>query len=204
MCSACNEIKEHKSWKAYTCNECLAVGLKYCPKCGQTKDITEFHKNGSTLRSFCKECENKRSILNKESTGYYSRPEVRAKRNEDSRLHKQAKYKFDEEYRVAELIRCHNRRALVSETTLTPLEWLSIVEQFNHYCAYCGTRHNLTMDHIVPISKGGKTTADNIVPACSSCNSSKQAEDVVEWYTKQVFYNKDRLDSIIKFVTARR
>lgn len=28
MCRACNEIKEHKSWKAYTCNECLAVGLK--------------------------------------------------------------------------------------------------------------------------------------------------------------------------------
>lgn len=60
------------------------------------------------------------------------------------------------------------------------------------------------MDHIVPISKGGKTTTDNIIPACSSCNSSKQAEDVVEWYTKQVFYNKDRLESIIKFVAARR
>lgn len=203
-CCACNEIKEHKSWKAYTCNECLAAGIKYCPKCGQTKAITEFHKNGSTLRSFCKKCEIKRSILSKESTGYYRRPEVRAKRNEDSRLCKQAKYRFDEEYRVAELIRCHNRRKLVTETTLTPLEWLSIVEQFNHSCAYCGTKHNLTMDHIVPISKGGKTTPNNVIPACSSCNSSKQAEDVVEWYTKQVFYNKDRLESIIKFVTSRR
>lgn len=203
-CCVCNEIKEHKSWKAYTCNECLAAGLKYCPKCGQTKAITEFHKNGSTLRSFCKECEIKRSKLNKESTGYYRRPEVRAKRNEDSRLCKQAKYRFDEEYRIAELIRCHNRRKLVTETTLTPLEWLSIVEQFNHSCAYCGTKHNLTMDHIVPISKGGKTTANNIIPACSSCNSSKQTKDVVEWYTKQVFYNKDRLESIIKFVTSRR
>ena len=51
---------------------------------------------------------------------------------------------------------------------------------------------------------GGKTTVDNVIPACSRCNSSKQAYDVVEWYTKQLFYSKDRLDSIIKFVTARR
>lgn len=64
--------------------------------------------------------------------------------------------------------------------------------------------HNLTMDHVVPISKGGKTTIDNVIPACSSCNSSKQARDIIEWYTSQPFYSKNRLDNIIKFVTTRR
>jgi|LSQX01.2.fsa_nt_gb 5-methylcytosine-specific restriction endonuclease McrA len=202
MCRACNEIKEHKSWKAFTCNECLAAGLKYCPKCDQTKAITEFYKNGNTLRSLCKECEIKRSKLSKESTGYYRRPEVRAKRNEDSRLCRQAKYRFDEEYRVAELIRCHNRRKLVTETTLTPLEWLSIVEQFNHSCAYCGTKHNLTMDHVVPVARGGLTEYHNIVPACKSCNSSKKAKDVIDWYTAQPFYDRARLENILKFMRA--
>ena len=203
-CCVCNEIKEHKSWKAYTCNECLAAGLKYCPKCGQVKAITEFHKNGSTLRSFCKKCEIERSRLSKESTGYYRRPEVKARRNEASRRYKRAKYRFDEEYRVAELIRCHNRRKLVMETTLTPLEWLSIVEQFNYSCAYCGSKHNLTMDHVVPVARGGLTEYYNIVPACKSCNSSKNAKDVIEWYTAQPFYDRARLENILKFTRMRQ
>ena len=204
VCHVCDEMKEHKSWKAYTCNDCLDNGTKFCPACGRIMFINDFHKNGNTLRSFCKTCENKRSMSNKEATGYYKRPDVKAKRNEDSRLCKQAKYKFDEEYRAAEIIRCHKRRELTTEASMAPLEWLSIVEQFSSACAYCGSEHNLTMDHIVPVSKGGRTTPDNVIPACSSCNSSKQAQDIVEWYTKQPFYSKSRLDSIIKFVTARR
>jgi 5-methylcytosine-specific restriction endonuclease McrA len=204
ICNVCNTYKEHRSWKAYTCNECLDNGMKYCPACARVMSISDFHKNGTTLRSFCKSCENRRSIVSKESTGYYARPEVKAKRNEDSRLCKQAKYKFDAEYRAAEIIRCHERRELVTELSVSPLQWLEIVAQFNGVCAYCGSPHNLTMDHVVPISKGGKTTIDNVIPACSSCNSSKQARDIIEWYTSQPFYSKNRLDNIIKFVTTRR
>jgi 5-methylcytosine-specific restriction endonuclease McrA len=43
-------------------------------------------------------------------------------------------------------------------------------------CQYCNTpytKHNLTLDHVVPISKGGKTSWTNIVAACGPCNSRK-------------------------------
>lgn len=42
-------------------------------------------------------------------------------------------------------------------------------------CQYCGTqdRENLTFDHLIPRSRGGKTTWDNIVTACSPCNLRK-------------------------------
>ena len=40
-------------------------------------------------------------------------------------------------------------------------------------CQYCGTRHDLTFDHVVPRSKGGLTTWDNVVAACSPCNLRK-------------------------------
>jgi len=43
-------------------------------------------------------------------------------------------------------------------------------------CGYCGERHlksDLTMDHVQPISKGGKTTWENCVCACNPCNSRK-------------------------------
>ncbi|WP_152045035.1 HNH endonuclease [Aureimonas psammosilenae] len=40
-------------------------------------------------------------------------------------------------------------------------------------CQYCGSPHELTFDHVVPRSKGGLTTWDNVVAACSTCNLKK-------------------------------
>jgi 5-methylcytosine-specific restriction endonuclease McrA len=40
-------------------------------------------------------------------------------------------------------------------------------------CQYCGSRQNLTVDHVIPRSKGGGSTWDNIVAACAPCNRRK-------------------------------
>jgi 5-methylcytosine-specific restriction endonuclease McrA len=40
-------------------------------------------------------------------------------------------------------------------------------------CQYCGAREDLTFDHVVPRSKGGQTTWENVVAACSPCNLQK-------------------------------
>jgi len=50
-------------------------------------------------------------------------------------------------------------------------------------CYYCGKkfpRHELTMDHIVPIVRGGKSTKGNIVPCCKACNNAKKYLTPVE------------------------
>lgn len=52
------------------------------------------------------------------------------------------------------------------------------------FCYYChrevGRKH-LTMDHLVPISRGGKSTKGNIVPACKECNNKKKYLLPIEW-----------------------
>jgi 5-methylcytosine-specific restriction endonuclease McrA len=51
-------------------------------------------------------------------------------------------------------------------------------------CHYCGTRvppAELTLDHIVPLVRGGHSTRGNCVPACKPCNSAKQSLLPVEW-----------------------
>ena len=43
-------------------------------------------------------------------------------------------------------------------------------------CQYCGSRDDLTFDHLIPRSRGGRTTWDNVVTACSPCNLKKGGE----------------------------
>jgi len=40
-------------------------------------------------------------------------------------------------------------------------------------CQYCGSRDELTFDHVIPRAKGGQTTWENVVAACSPCNLKK-------------------------------
>jgi hypothetical protein len=48
-----------------------------------------------------------------------------------------------------------------------------ILKRDNHSCVYCGNKRDLTIDHLIPKSKGGKNTWDNLVTCCISCNSKK-------------------------------
>lgn len=57
--------------------------------------------------------------------------------------------------------------------TITPADWNAILDYFGYRCAYCLVGGPLQQDHIVPITKGGGTTIDNIVPACGRCNKKK-------------------------------
>lgn len=58
-------------------------------------------------------------------------------------------------------------------------------------CSYCGKEFKpseLTMDHIVPLIRGGKSTKNNTVPACKECNSKKKYLLPMEWeeYLKKI------------------
>lgn len=48
-------------------------------------------------------------------------------------------------------------------------------------CWYCGQYHVVTIDHVLPLSRGGTHGIDNLAPACASCNSSKGPKLLSEW-----------------------
>ena len=82
-------------------------------------------------------------------------------------------------------------------STLTNKEWENIKTIFNNKCAYCGKEKSLTQEHIIPVSKGGNYTKENIICACQSCNSSKGTKDFLTWYKKYKYYSSQREQLII-------
>jgi len=78
----------------------------------------------------------------------------------------------------------HTRRARLANTlrTLTTSQWEAVLTLFGKACAYCQRSDvPVTMDHVHPISKGGSHTEANVVPACRSCNASKNNKTLEEW-----------------------
>lgn len=49
----------------------------------------------------------------------------------------------------------------------------NVFKRDNNSCVYCGTNRDLTLDHVMPKSRGGKTQWENLVAACKRCNSKK-------------------------------
>lgn len=79
------------------------------------------------------------------------------------------------------------RRRLVARANndLTELEWHALRAAWGG-CAYCGaTDRPLQRDCVLPISRGGRYSADNVVPACASCNASKCNAEVVSWLRRK-------------------
>jgi 5-methylcytosine-specific restriction endonuclease McrA len=81
-----------------------------------------------------------------------------------------------------EIVRRRQLRLSSIEKTLTANEWHSICSFYGWGCAYCGdTERKITIDHVVPISRGGNHAADNVVPCCKPCNCAKGGRTPEEW-----------------------
>ena len=67
---------------------------------------------------------------------------------------------------------------------LTETEWAALMEAWGG-CAYCGAGGPLQKDCMLPISRGGRYTVSNVVPACGSCNASKCNTEVTTWLRRK-------------------
>ena len=71
------------------------------------------------------------------------------------------------------------------EHDLSTEQWLALQEAWGG-CAYCGATHRaLQRDCVLAISRGGRYTLNNIVPACGPCNASKCNDEVTGWLRRK-------------------
>jgi 5-methylcytosine-specific restriction endonuclease McrA len=77
-----------------------------------------------------------------------------------------------------------SRRALLrgnGVSVVTHRDIDRLVNRFDGKCAYCQDRPFEQLDHIIPVSRGGRHSIGNLLPACQPCNISKFASLQVEW-----------------------
>lgn len=119
---------------------------------------------------------NRAAILVKRSISYEANPEPLREKSREYRKANPA--------RMASLANALRARKANASGSHTAAEWNSVKEYFGLHCAYC-LRHEsecgkLCRDHVLPLARGGSDDIDNIVPACRSCNSSKNAKTLTQ------------------------
>jgi len=86
------------------------------------------------------------------------------------------------EQRKNSMRKSHHERRVKLASTPFPKEFKLASE-----CWICGSTEKLTIDHIVPVSRGGDNSIENLTTLCKSCNSSKGSRLYSEWFEWRAF-----------------
>jgi len=96
---------------------------------------------------------------------------------------------YNEQYRKQNLDkaaqRSNARRAKKLANGVFKIFNREIKKIYSSPCFYCGSKQEIHADHVIPISKGGRHTIGNLVPACRKCNQSKGSKLLIEWKSQQ-------------------
>ena len=175
--------------------------LKPCTKCKCTKPTSDFKKDkrrSDGLSSWCKRCNcvdtlmrqarnRQKPNINNRNYKKSAKGKLSAQRYKSGRSCREARQRYNNGLsgRAAQVRWRHNRatRGLAAgKATLTHTEWQSILTRQNNQCAICGKRMNKDIindrperDHIIPLTRGGGLTLDNVQALCRSCNARKGA-----------------------------
>jgi hypothetical protein len=88
---------------------------------------------------------------------------------------------------IGQRYRANKKHAPIND--FTDYDWNDLLFIYDHRCAYCRKDEikagGLTQDHVIPLSRSGNHSIDNIVPSCRSCNSRKKDKTLEEWHMWQ-------------------
>ena len=193
-------------------------GMRVCKACGVPKPVSEFHRDsGGTdgYRAQCKPCRNGYMA------GYYSdNQDARMAYERDRRLNRpghmraldMARYERNKDKRIllaSDGVR--RRRARLAGVKTDPdLTTGKLREIHGDLCCYCGVlmdfvrgkrgegiaRNRATLEHKMPVSRGGEHTFENTALACHLCNVSKNSKTIQEWEAWKAGFDHGREETV--------
>jgi len=180
-CKHCLETKPLDEF-----NNCTSSsdGKNYiCRECSRLKSRMQYAKNPERHQ------EQSRRSRQKHIERDLARKREYYKENRQTRLEKNREWQTNNPEKVRDCKRRwkrnnpdsakvykHARRAK-TKGTFTVNEWQELLARYGGGCLACGSTDNISVDHVIPISKGGSNTIDNIQPLCRECNCKKGTND---------------------------
>ena len=165
--------------------------MKYCPKCDTSKNESEFHKRKMSKDGYqyvCKECQVYKNL----TTVQKSKRDSANTRYLKTEKGKRNNYKAQQKWRHTEcghtLTSISNRRSAAKRYERDPehirlknraykagcnVGVLKQVLKRDKVCQLCDTDQDLQLDHIFPVSQGGKVSLENLQLLCGTCNNFK-------------------------------
>jgi hypothetical protein len=217
-CNKCGELKPRELFgsngRGGLNSKCKACCLEY------------YYTNANRLRAYHREYQRTNADRVKEYNHeyYHSDPERARERSREYRRNNPDLIRtFNREYKLANADRLNEKKRAYRRTnagrdtdrvsgirrvarkrdlpdTLTVADWQSALDYFGGCCAACGRPrglwHTLAADHWIPLTKGGPTTPDNIVPLCqgiNGCNNTKHNRAPVDWLIERFGKRKARV-----------
>lgn len=163
------------------------VAERRCSKCGETKPVADFHRNGRFNGGYsysCKPCvlaysktyrdENRAKVRAANQAYYWAHVETL---REQSRARSKARYQADLATNRATLAaRSHERRSRLRGRPTENVTLARLIERDRGRCQICGKAKGAgrwSVDHILPVSQGGANTYANTRLAHLTCNQSR-------------------------------
>lgn len=167
--------RQYKSGYEHVCMSCNANKVKHtnvdgilgkvCRKCTIWQSLDCYHKDKTKsdgLHSYCKICQKDKSKQ------FYI---------EDLTRQKELRKINYEENSTPYKKRARERETKLSlEPGFSQKQWLELCAKYDNKCLCCKQVKKLTIDHIIPLSKGGKHEIENVQPLCIECNKRKFVE----------------------------
>ena len=167
--------------------------LKRCSRCGVAKPRTAFYprpNRPSGITSECKACLRQRvrrdralhgDVINqRRRQRYAANPERKRAENKASYRRHAAKRRaeakaYHQRNPGVTLASWHRVRARKAGTggSWTWDEWQALCAQYGNRCLCCGATGPLTVDHVIPLERGGTNELSNLQPLCGGCNDRK-------------------------------
>ena len=196
-CSKCGEVKEkvecfnkhgiskHTGEQIYRAN---------CKECQKLITRAAYYRNHEESKRVAREKMAKHAHKHADKRREYEAAR-RAADPEAARRRDRERYKKDPSKKIKSALRwCKNnperkrsiqerRRARKANAVgdCSHEKWLNRLMYYGGKCVYCGTSDKITMEHRIPLSRGGTNWPSNIVPACHSCNCRKNTKTETEF-----------------------
>ncbi len=143
-----------------------AYGVVYRRTAARKAAIERYKASGKATAIAKAYWKKHREKLSKKSQQYYEYNKDQIKFNAKRWRHQNRAKRYIYEKRRKAQVLLHNE-------SFTSAQWEELCARYGHRCLACGEQGPLTVDHVIPLSKGGANDISNIQPLCGSCNSKK-------------------------------